>query len=117
MKQGIPYLTSNSIEGGVAEFLVSFLMTFFSSLFAYQLFDVQNRSLKEIENQKNNADNQLLTLNRLFDSSNDTFNIGRQLIDGAQRYMSISNNIYGKSKQMSGHIEELLKDANNTKLI
>jgi len=112
-----PYLTSNSMKGGTSEFLVSFLMTLFSSMFAYQLFDVQHRSLKEIENQKNSADNQLLTLNRLFDSSNDTFNIGRQLIDNAQRYINISNNIYGKSKQISGHIDELLKDANNSKSI
>ncbi|MBN2545862.1 MAG: hypothetical protein JXB50_08700 [Spirochaetes bacterium] len=112
-----PYLTSNSLKGGTSEFVVSFLMTLFSSFFAYQLFDVQNRSLKEIQKQKNNSDNQLLTLNQLFDSSNDSFNIGRQLIDNAQKYISISNNIYGKSKQISGHIEELLKDANNTRSI
>jgi len=93
-------------EGGTAEFIVAFMMMIFSSVFAYQLFMVQERSLKTIELKVHESKTHLDSITSLVSSTSHTLDMGTRLA-------SLAGSQIGLTHDISGYAEELYKSINN----
>jgi methyl-accepting chemotaxis protein len=108
-----PTLDAIGIEHTPTEFLVSLLLMTFSGIFLYQIFRMQQQSLRSINAQAEHAKDQYSKLRELMDSTGDAFNLGERLQEHANTNAEVANALTEKLATMKSNIENLLGEINS----
>ena len=72
------------------EFLVSLIMMIFGAVFIFQLFQMQQQSLKTIQTRADEANMQYKQLHTLMDNTGSAFNLGERLTENAEQNRKIA---------------------------
>ena len=109
-----PIALGSGGDAAFSEFLISLFLMVFSGLFIYQIFRMQQRSLKNIEERAAKADEQYRRLTRLFESTGDAFNLGERLQDHSRNNAEHAESMSKKLEEMNRSIETLNEGIGST---
>lgn len=98
-----------------SEYLVSFILMFFSALFIFQIFHLQHRNLTTIESTAEKARRQYSQLKNLLDQTSSSFNVGEQLQIHARINSDVAHTIAARLREMQVEMQGLDEDAEQTK--
>ncbi|HDQ15034.1 MAG TPA: hypothetical protein ENN41_09510, partial [Sediminispirochaeta sp.] len=104
--------------GGVyesSEFLVSFLLMIFSSMFIFQIFRLQNQNLRAIEKNAQEAQRSYRQLRNVLDRSAESFNVGERLWKYSRSNAQVAKTISEHLQEMQTEMEKLDENAAATR--
>ncbi|MDZ7794803.1 MAG: methyl-accepting chemotaxis protein [Spirochaetia bacterium] len=102
---------------GNSEFLVSFILMFFSGIFIFQIFNMQHKNLHTIESTAEKARLQYNQLKSLLNQTSGSFNVGEQLQVHARINADVAQTIAGSLKEMQSEMQGLDDDASETRKV
>lgn len=103
-----PILTAMGIEHAHTEFLVSLLLMIFSGIFLYQVFRMQQQSLRAINTRAEQANTQYSKLKELMENTGDAFNLGERLQEQANINADAAASLTENLSTIKGNIQNLL---------
>ncbi|MBN1649502.1 MAG: hypothetical protein JW874_15795 [Spirochaetales bacterium] len=109
--QVMPFLKA---EYETIHYIVVVLLTLMSSIFAYQLFSLQRRSLLTLERKAAKEKSEFANFRSLVDSTSNAFNVGEDLKKAADRNLTASEEIAADLKLMQQSIDGLLKNVDQS---
>lgn len=105
-----PTLEYAGLSVAPTEYLVSLMLMIFGAVFIYQLFQMQQQSLKTIQNRADEADTQYKKLHQLMGNTSNAFNLGERLQENAERNRAIAVSISGNLERILESIAALRKN-------
>ncbi|MFP4114908.1 MAG: methyl-accepting chemotaxis protein [Spirochaetota bacterium] len=110
-----PTLQAMGVGDGLSEFLVAFLLTLFTVVFTFQIFRMQQRSLRLVGQKGDESDRQLARLSDLVARVGDAFNVGERLQKGAAENARVSEQMTDDLGAIGSHVEALRSSVDETK--
>ncbi|MCF7929562.1 MAG: hypothetical protein K9L68_12425 [Spirochaetales bacterium] len=103
-----PQLLILGESGAPTEFMVSLLLMIFGAVFIYQVFRMQQKSLKNIQDRADEADTHFKHLHDLMNKTGNAFNVGEQLQNNAENNREVAASITEKLREMNNLLSRLL---------
>jgi len=105
-----PTLEYAGLSVAPTEYLVSLMLMIFGAVFIYQLFQMQQQSLKTIQKRADEADTQYKKLHQLMGNTSNAFNLGERLQENAEQNRAIAVSISGNLERILESIAALRKN-------
>ncbi len=106
-----PVLENLGQSAPLTEYLVSTMLMIFGAVFIFQLFRMQQQSLKTIQKRADEADRQYEKLHKLMENTGNAFNLGEKLQENAEHNRSVASSI---SENLHTILKSLSTLHNNT---
>lgn len=90
------------------EFLVSLFMMIFGAVFIFQLFRMQQQSLRTIQERADEADAQYKKMHSLMENTGSAFNLGEKLQENAERNRQVAVSISENLQTILENIDTLM---------
>jgi methyl-accepting chemotaxis protein len=103
-----PALEQLGLPAAPTEYLVSLFLMIFGAVFIFQLFRMQQQSLKTIQIRADEADTQYKKLRSLMDNTGSAFNLGEKLQENAEQNRQIAVSISESLRVILNNISTLI---------
>ncbi|MBN2051386.1 MAG: chemotaxis protein [Spirochaetales bacterium] len=108
-----PALEQGGEPVALTEFLVSLILMFFGAVFIFQLFRIQQRSIKHIQARVEESDRQYERLHALMENTGNAFNLGEKLQQNAENNRAIAVSMAENLRIITDSITTLLENTSS----